>query len=100
MKVTTILKKTRTFVTPNMHTYRRNSLIAAVSSLTSGAEATVSSIGRGIDCNAKEKHRIKRADRLLSNANLSHESLGIYTELAKHTVGIIKKTPNLNNCPL
>ena len=87
MKVTTILKKTLTFVTPNMHTYRRNSLIAAVSSLTSGAEATVSTIGRGIDCNAKEKHKIKRADRLLSNANLARESLGIYTELAKYTVG-------------
>ena len=87
MKVTTILKKTLTFVTPNMHTYRRNSLIAAVSSLTSGAAATVTTIGRGIDCNAKEKHKIKRADRLLSNANLARESLGIYTELAKYTVG-------------
>jgi len=91
MKVTTILKKTLTFVTPNMHTYRRNSLIAAVASLTSGAAATVTTIGRGISCNAKEKHKIKRVDRLLSNANLARESLGIYTELAQYTVGNKKR---------
>ena len=91
MKVTTILKKTLTFVTPNMHTYRRNSLIAAVASLTSGAAATVTTIGRGICCNAKEKHKIKRADRLLSNTNLARESLSIYTELAKYTVGTKKR---------
>ena len=91
MKVTTILKKTLTFVTPNMHTYRRNSLIAAVASLISGSAATVTTIGRGIDCNVKEKHKIKRADRLLSNTNLARESLGIYAELAKHTVGTKKR---------
>lgn len=48
---------------------------------------TVTKIGRGINSSAKEKNKIKRADRLLSNANLARESLGIYTELAKYTVG-------------
>ncbi len=74
-----------------MHASRRNSLIAVVASLTSGAAATVTTIGRGINSNAKEKHKIKRADRLLSNADLARESLGIYNELAKLTVGTKKR---------
>ena len=38
--------------------------------------ATVTSIGRGISSSAREKHNIKRADRLLTNSHL-------YVELAE-----------------
>lgn len=65
-------------VTPNMHVARRKSLLACVTSMLQGANATVTSIGRGISSSAKEKHNIKRADRLLSNTHLLTELAGIY----------------------
>lgn len=91
MNVLPILKKTITNVTPNMHARRRTSLITSIESLLNGASATVTNLGRGINSKAKEKHRIKRADRLLSNTNLQSESFSIYQELAKYTVGKAKR---------
>ena len=91
MNVRSILKKTVTLVTPKMHARRRTSLISSVDSLLNGASATVTNLGRGINSKAKEKHRIKRADRLLSNTNLQSESFSIYQELAKYTVGKAKR---------
>ena len=41
---------------------------------------------RGIDSSAKEKHNIKRADRLCSNANLQSELLGIYGGIIRRFV--------------
>lgn len=78
MNVPQILNKTITLVTPYMHAARRESLAACVSSMLNGAYASVTSIGRGISSSAKEKHNIKRADRLLSNSNLQTEAVGIY----------------------
>jgi len=91
MNVHSILKKTMTIVTPKMHARRRISLISSIDSLLNGASATVTNLGRGINSKAKEKHRIKRADRLLSNSNLQSESFSIYKELAKYTVGKAKR---------
>lgn len=83
MNVEQILNKTMTLVTPKMHATRRKSLTACVSSMLHGAYASVTSIGRGISSSAKEKHNIKRADRLLSNANLQNEVADIYRLLGK-----------------
>jgi len=47
----------------------------------------VTSIGRGINSQAKEKHRIKQADRLLSNRHLQQESFSIYTALSRFVLG-------------
>lgn len=91
MNVRSILKKTIAFVTPKMHAHRRASLISSIESLLNGASATVTNLGRGINSKAKEKHRIKRADRLLSNTNLQGESFSIYQEIAKYTVGKAKR---------
>lgn len=88
MNARSILNKTISLVTPNMHAQRRISFLNAIESLVKGAPATVTSVGRGINSPAKEKHRIKRADRLLSNPNLQAESLSIYKALAKLTVGV------------
>ncbi|TKB42927.1 IS4 family transposase, partial [Thalassotalea mangrovi] len=87
MKVTHILKKSISLVTPKMHAKRRNALTALLRSLVNGSAATVTSMGRGLDSRAKEKHNIKRADRLLSNTNLHRETLGIYKALCQFTVG-------------
>ena len=67
---------------PTMHSLRRVALTAAVTSTLNGASLTVTAMGRGMSGPAYEKHRIKRADRLLSNAHLHSERVGIYTTLA------------------
>lgn len=87
MNVSTILNKTISLVTPNMHKKRQASLCASVQSLVLGSSATVTCIGRGINTAAKEKHNIKRADRLLSNVNIQHELNDIYKALSSYTVG-------------
>ena len=78
MNAYTILTKIISLVSFNMHKTRQKSLIASVQSLTNGNAATVTCIGRGIRSRAFEKHRIKRADRLLSNANLHREAPDLY----------------------
>lgn len=92
MNVNTILNNTLSLVTPNMHKTRRIALSACVHSLLTGHCATVTSIGRGIDSKAHEKHSIKRADRLCSNANLSIESYAIYASICKQ-FGCISTRP-------
>ena len=70
MNALSIVNKVISLVSYNMHKSRLNAVTACVKSLLSGSAATVTSIGRGIDTKAYEKHRIKRADRLLSNSHL------------------------------
>ena len=81
MNATTILNKILPFVSPNMHKTRRNAVAACVQSLAQGNLSTVTNIGRGIQSKAFEKHCIKRADRVLSNAHLQQESLSIYAHM-------------------
>lgn len=76
-----ILKNFLSVVTPNMHKVRRVSLANCVSSLLRGGTASVTGIGRGISSPAFEKHRIKRADRLLSNRHIQQEMGTIYQAL-------------------
>jgi len=70
MNALAIVNKVVTLVSYNMHKTRLNAVTACVKSLLNGSAATVTSIGRGISTQAYEKHRIKRADRLLSNSHL------------------------------
>lgn len=51
----------------------------------------VTSLGRGISGNTLEKHRIKRADRLLSNAHFHEELEELYSNLAHMAVGKLKR---------
>jgi len=70
-------------VTPSMHTIRRQSLENCILSAAMKNHLTVTSLGRGLDTKAYEKHRIKSADRLLSNLNLHREISGIYREISR-----------------
>ena len=83
MNATTILNKILPIVSPNMHKTRRKALSAFILSLAQGNLCTVTSIGRGIQSKAYEKHRIKRSDRLLSNPNLRREALSIYAYICR-----------------
>lgn len=69
-----------------MHSTRRKSLFSCVESLLHSSDATVTSIGRGIYSKAKEKHRIKQADRLLSNTHLNDDAFDIYSSFAKSLI--------------
>jgi len=82
MKAQTILKELLISVTPNMHKVRRQSLNAMILSTLSGAALSVTSLGRTLDSDTTEKHQIKRADRLCSNAHLQQAVQGIYCRLA------------------
>merc|ERR1712146_566656 len=70
-------------VSYKMHKARRDVVTACVKSLLNGSAATVTSIGRGISTKAFEKHRIKRADRLLSNSHLLSETPLIYASICQ-----------------
>ena len=83
MHARTILTTVMNKAMPTMHSRRRDTLLSVVNSALDGARLTVTSLGRGIVGNAFEKHRIKRADRLLSNKRLSAERPGIYRALAR-----------------
>ena len=82
MKAQTILKELLERVTPGMHKVRRQSLNDMILSTLSGAALSVTSLGRTLDSNTTEKHQIKRADRLCSNAHLQQESQSIYSHLS------------------
>jgi len=83
MNARTILTNILSLVSYKMHKRRRDALTACVRSLINGSAATVTSIGRGIHGKTYEKHRIKRADRLLSNPNLKSEVPFIYAALCR-----------------
>jgi hypothetical protein len=60
-----------------MHKMRRTALFVNVMAALPGEVLTVTHLGRSIASEAKEKHCIKRADRLLSNRRLPGERAGI-----------------------
>ena len=74
MNALSIVNNVISLVSYKMHKARRDVVTACVKSLLNGSAATVTSIGRGISTKAFEKHRIKRADRLLSNPHLLSET--------------------------
>ena len=83
MNATTILNKIMTLVSFKMHKGRKEALLACIQSVLKGSSITVTEIGRGITNKAYEKHRIKRADRLLSNPHLALESPLFYSAICK-----------------
>lgn len=83
MNALTILTKTIHFVTFKMHKTRQKALFDCVRSLLAGNAATVTAMGRGIASRAFEKHRIKRADRLLSNPLLQQEIPALYAVICR-----------------
>lgn len=87
MNVKQTLSKYLAKITPTMHKVRRLSLFAAIESAVNGGALSVTGLGRNIDNPALEKHRIKRVDRLCSNANLQQEISLIYSQMCAVVVG-------------
>ena len=74
-------------ICPDMHKLRRTALFVNVMAALHGAVLTVTHLGRAISSDAKEKHCIKRADRLLSNRRLQRERLDAYSALTRQLIG-------------
>ena len=70
-----------------MHATRRDALAAVVGAGLCGGRLTVTDLGRCMASDAKEKHCIKRACRLLSNRHLHGERMAMYGRLARLAVG-------------
>ena len=83
MHTAKVLHKLLSQSVPSIHVSRLKSFIAIVHSLSHGASATVTSLGRGLFGPAYDKHKIKRVDRLLSNAQLYQERHAIYGALTR-----------------
>ena len=73
MNITLFLSRCVARVTPEMHKARRGSFFAAIESALNGGPLSVTGLGRNIYGDAREKHRIKRVDRLCGNRRLHGE---------------------------
>ncbi|NRA82797.1 MAG: IS4 family transposase [Gammaproteobacteria bacterium] len=91
MNAKQVLSNYLSVVTPAMHKTRRESLFAAIESCINGASLSVTGIGRNISNVAFEKHRIKRVDRLCSNAHLQREVPNIYASMCAQLVAQCKQ---------
>ena len=54
---------------PSIHETRLKALMAAVEASLSGASISITTLGRALSGQAFIKHKIKRMDRLVGNAN-------------------------------
>jgi hypothetical protein len=76
---------------PWIHKARLTSLHECLLAAIDGRRLSVTGIGRAISSDAKEKHCIKRADRLLSNHHLYAERESIYHTMTTLMVGSIQR---------
>jgi hypothetical protein len=87
MQAPAILHKLIMQVSGSMHATRRAALEALVWAAVQSQALTVTGLGRALPGSAREKHCIKRADRLLSNGHLQGERHALYTALSRRLVG-------------
>jgi len=87
VQVQQVLHKIMMNTCPSMHKTRRAALEANVLAAITGRRLTVTDLGRSIQSTTSHKHAIKRADRLLSNHHLIHETTGIYRAINHHLLG-------------
>jgi Transposase DDE domain len=88
MQANHVLHKLLQSTAPDMHQKRRTALAVNVMAALHGEVLTVTHLGRSITSQAKEKHCIKRADRLLSNRHLQAECLDLYAALTQSLIGM------------
>lgn len=70
-----------------IHKTRMKGLITATKALLTGKKLSVTGLGRAIRTEAKTKHNIKRADRLVGSAALHQDRPLLYCALAKLLIG-------------
>lgn len=70
-----------------MHAARRKVLAEAVLAAVKERRLTVTSLGRALESTVKEKHCIKRMDRLIGNEHLFHEARDVYLSFTRLIIG-------------
>jgi RHS repeat-associated protein len=76
---------------PWMHAARRNALAVTVLAAIDERRLSVTGLGRAIESDAKEKHCIKRADRLIGNEHLYGEYQEVYHCFARMIIGTVRR---------
>jgi len=74
---------------PWMHASRRNALAVTVLAAIDERRLSVTGLGRAIESDAKEKHCIKRADRIIGNEHLYGEYQEVYHSFARMIIGSV-----------
>jgi len=87
MNVSRFLSRSVARVTPTMHKTRRACFFAAIESCLGGGSLSITGLGRNIRNRAREKHRIKRMDRLCGNGKFHRDIVPIYHQLSRLLVG-------------
>lgn len=87
MQAKQVLHKLLQHTCPEMHKTRRKALAVNVMAALHGQSLTVTHLGRAITSGAKEKHCIKRADRLLSNVRLHEQRRPLYGLITRLLIG-------------
>jgi hypothetical protein len=82
---------------PSIYINRLWALMAAIQALTTGAQATVTSLGRDLAGPTFIKHKIKRIDRLLSNPHLYRERHFIYWALTRTITQLVTPDQNIRS---
>jgi hypothetical protein len=80
---TTILHRCLDTLLKSVHSRRRATLFDAVAACVAGPRLTLTEIGRRFAGGTNLRHNIKRADRLLGNVNLQHETSTFYGALCR-----------------
>lgn len=83
MHTTKVLHTLLSRSAPTIHQVRLTSFVDIVESLTTGAKACVTQLGRGLQGSSYDKHKIKRVDRLVSNPHLHQECDVLYASVAE-----------------
>lgn len=87
MQVVKLLHDQMKVAVPTMHAARMASLFAGVEGLLRGERLSLTRVGRFLRGKAREKHKIKRADRLVGNPHLNGERQAVYGWISRSLVG-------------
>ena len=72
---------------PAIHRARLASVFCGVAGLLNGQQLSLTGVGRHLPGKAKEKHKIKRIDRLLGNHRLSAQRHSVYRWMCRWLIG-------------
>ena len=87
MHAVKLLHKWAQHALPSVHRSRLNTLFVGVDGVLSGQQLSLTAVGRHVRGDIREKHKIKRVDRLLGNPHLSAERWSIYRWLSRLIIG-------------
>ena len=91
MHATQVLDTYLTQHCQGIHKTRMRALITATMALMAGKKLSVTGLGRAMRSQAKPKHNIKRADRLVGSATLHQDRPLIYRAMANLIIGLQRR---------